>query len=100
MKNIFTEGWELRYEAESMAHNKDKIQAYVCSPLRAAISADVQRNMRTARAYMAYAFEAMHFNAVAPHAYLPVILDDNKPSERALALCNNKGICGRRYFRL
>lgn len=105
MKNIFTEGWELRYEAEFMVHNKDKIQAYICSPLRAATSAEVQRNMRTARAYMAYAFEAMHFSAIAPHAYLPVILDDDKPSERALALqiglqmlafCNIVLVCGDR----
>ena len=105
MKNIFTEGWELRYEAEFIAHNKDKIQAYICSPLRAATSAEVQRNMRTARAYMVYAFEAMHFSAVAPHAYLPVILDDDKPSERALALqiglqmlffCNIVLVCGNR----
>ena len=105
MKNIFTEGWELRYEAEFIAHNKDKIQAYICSPLRAATSAEVQRNMRTARAYMVYAFEAMHFSAVAPHAYLPVILDDDKPSEMALALqiglqmlffCNIILVCGDR----
>lgn len=86
MKNIYTEGWELRYEAEFIAHDNDKVQAYICSPLRAQTVDEVQRNMRTARAYMAYAFEAMHFAAVAPHAYLPVILDDDKPGERALAL--------------
>ncbi len=105
MKNIFTEGWELRYEAEFMVHNKDKIQAYVCSPLRAATGAEVQRNMRTARAYMVYAFEAMHFSAIAPHAYLPIVLDDDKPSERALALqiglqmlafCDIVLVCGNR----
>ena len=86
MKNIFTAGWELRYEARFLDHSKDKIKAYVCSPLRDNSIDAVQRNMLSAKAYMVYAYEAMNLTVVAPHAYLPVILDDNKPVERELAL--------------
>ena len=86
MKNIFTAGWELRYEAQFLNHNKDKIKAYVCSPLRDNSVDAVQRNMLSAKAYMVYAYEAMNFTVAAPHAYLPVILDDDRPDERNLAL--------------
>lgn len=86
MKNIFTAGWELRYEAQFLNHSKDKIKAYVCSPLRGNTPEAMQQNMLTAKAYMAYAYETMNFSVVAPHAYLPVILDDDRPDERALAL--------------
>lgn len=86
MKNIFTDGWELRYEAQFLDHNKDKIRAYICSPLRGESLDAVQRNMFAAKAYMAYAYERLNCTVAAPHAYLPVILDDDKPNERALAL--------------
>ena len=86
MKNIFTAGWELRYEAQFLNHSKDKNKAYVCSPLKDNSIEAIQRNMLIAKAYMVYAYEAMSLSVVAPHAYLPIILDDDRPDERALAL--------------
>ena len=86
MKNIFTAGWELRYEAQFLNHSKDRIKAYICSPLRDDRVEAMQRNMLTAKAYMVYAYEVMNCTVAAPHAYLPVILDDDKPDERKLAL--------------
>ena len=44
------------------------------------------RNMHSARAYMYYAMEKMGYAARAPHAYLPMLLCDRVPSERAIAL--------------
>ena len=42
--------------------------------------------MRTARAYMFYALKKMGMCARAPHAFLPMLLCDKVPSERAIAL--------------
>ncbi len=43
-------------------------------------------DMRTARAYMFYALKQMGMCARAPHAFLPMLLCDGVPSERAIAL--------------
>lgn len=86
MKNIFQEGWELRYKAEFMAHINDNLRAYIRSPRQAATYDEAKCNIRTARTYMFYAFEAMNFAVVAPHVYLRVVLDDEPPSHKALAL--------------
>lgn len=86
MKNIFTEGWELRCEAQFQSHNQDEIKAYICSPLRSNTSEGVMRNMLAAKAYMLYALEAMRIYAYAPHAFLPMFLNDERPNERQLAL--------------
>lgn len=59
---------------------------YICSPCTADTAKEVQRNVHAARFYMWYAFENMEVIARAPHAYLPILLSDKLPPERALAL--------------
>lgn len=61
-------------------------RAYICSPLRADNPLGIYRNMNRARDYMAYAVSKMNYSAYAPHAYLPLLLDDSIPDERRLAL--------------
>lgn len=86
MDNIFTPNWERRLEAQFLANNKCRKRAYICSPLSAPTKQEFIWNMRTARAYMLYAMEKMNMDARAPHAYLPMLLCDAVPAERALAL--------------
>ena len=43
-------------------------------------------NAAKANSYMAMAEQEFDCKAVAPHAYLPYLLDDRVPAERALAL--------------
>lgn len=59
---------------------------YVCSPLSAPTRAGVLANAAKAVSYMALAEKEFGDRAVAPHAYLPYLLDDRIPEERALAL--------------
>lgn len=59
---------------------------YICSPLRADSWPGVLRNANKAQQYIEIAAKRHKCRAVAPHAYLPFILDDNEPDERALAL--------------
>lgn len=59
---------------------------YVCSPLSAATRAAVLSNAARAMSYMTLAEQEFGERAVAPHAYLPYLLDDHIPEERALAL--------------
>ena len=66
--------------------NKDRKRAYICSPLSAGTRDEVIRNMKQARFYMTHAMDRMQVVARAPHAYLPMILCDGIPAERALAL--------------
>lgn len=87
MKNsIFTDGWETRLEKQMLNYNRCKKKAYICSPLGAATKEQVLQNMHDARAYMYYASEKLGCIARAPHAYLPALLFDKIPAERALAL--------------
>jgi len=76
---------------------------YVCSPLRAADWPGILRNANKAQQYIEIAAEKYKCRAVAPHAYLPLMLDDNEPDERALAidfgkklleLCDMLVVCG------
>ena len=78
MNTIFTENWEQRLETQFLKNDRCRKRAYICSPLSAEAEDDFLRNMHAARAYMYY--------ARAPHAYLPMLLCDRLPSERALAL--------------
>lgn len=71
---------------------------YICSPCRADTPDGVIRNMKAARVYMFYAY--IHFSCVpkAPHAYMPVLLNDNNEHERILALMFGKQLlenCGK-----
>jgi hypothetical protein len=61
-------------------------RVYVCSPLRADNWPGILRNALKAQNYMEQAAAKYGCRAVAPHAYLPYLLDDNDPMERALAL--------------
>lgn len=61
-------------------------RAYICSPLSAKTAVEGVENMYKARAYMYYAAKEMELLARAPHAYLPMLLCDRVPNERALAL--------------
>jgi len=78
---------------------------YICSPCRADTPEGVIRNMKAARVYMFYT--SIHFVGVpkAPHAYLPVLLNDLYEDERELALrvgkqflkgCDRLFVCGDR----
>ena len=87
MKNcIFTEGWENRLNEQMLTYNRCKKKAYICSPLEASSKEQVLQNMQDAKAYMYYASEILGCIARAPHAYLPALLCDKVPAERALAL--------------
>lgn len=59
---------------------------YVCSPLSAPSRAEMLANAAKACTYMAWAEKEFGDRAVAPHAYLPYLLDDRVPEERQLAL--------------
>lgn len=59
---------------------------YICSPLSAPTRAEMLTNAAKANSYMAMAEREFGCRAVAPHAYLPYLLDDRVPAERALAL--------------
>lgn len=61
-------------------------RVYICSPLSAKSETESVENMYRARAYMYYADKEMGKLARAPHAYLPMLLCDRVPDERALAL--------------
>ena len=85
-KSIFTDGWENRLDEQMLTYNRCKKKAYVCSPLGASTKEQVLQNMREAKAYMYYVSENFGCVARAPHAYLPALLCDKIPAERALAL--------------
>lgn len=59
---------------------------YVCSPLSAPTRAEMLANAAKPSTYMMKAEDEFGDRAVAPHAYLPYLLDDTVPEERALAL--------------
>ncbi len=85
-ENIFTEGWEKSLDSQLLRYDRSKRRAYVCSPLGAQTDAELLNNMRNARAYMFYAHKVMHLYARAPHAYIPLLLCDRIPAERAMGL--------------
>lgn len=60
--------------------------SYVCSPLSAPTRAEMLANAAKASTYMVLAENEFGGRAVAPHAYLPYLLDDSIPEERTLAL--------------
>lgn len=76
---------------------------YICSPLRADTKKGIDMNVSAVRAYMSYAIMQMGLSATAPHAFLPMVLDDDVPEEREVALqfglvllkkCNRLFVCG------
>ena len=69
-----------------MDQDDQRKRAYICSPLSAKTDEEFVENMHRARRYMHYAAKDMGLAARAPHAYLPMLLCDRVPNERALAL--------------
>lgn len=78
---------------------------YICSPLRGKTAMETYQNMLAARHYMLSAYCLTGDSAVAPHAYLPVVLDDAVPEEREFGLlagkkllyrCKKLFVCGNR----
>ena len=76
---------------------------YICSPLSASSAEGIESNMLAARMYMTQIAGSYQCRTYAPHAYLPELLDDHNPEERALALafglqlltlCDCLVICG------
>ena len=86
MENIYHQYWEQELQYSFITEDRCKKRAYVCSPLSAETEKDFIENMRVARAYMFYALKKMNMSASAPHAYLPMLLCDKVPAERAIAL--------------
>ncbi len=83
--------------------NQYRRRAYICSPLRADTAPGIYKNMYKAREYMLYTAKTMKYTPYAPHAYIPMLLNDIFPEERALALefglrllelCNALFVCG------
>ena len=85
-KDIFTDGWENRLNEQMLTYNRCRKKAYICSPLGASTKGQVLQNMHDAKAYMYYVSQKLGCIARAPHAYLPALLCDKIPAERALAL--------------
>lgn len=78
---------------------------YICSPLRGQTPEETYQNMLVARKYMLATYRLTGDPAVAPHAYLPVVLDDTVPEEREYGLlagkkllyrCKKLFVCGDR----
>ena len=86
MDNIYHDYWEQELMYQFITEDKCRKKAYVCSPYSAENNEGMLQNMRTARAYMFYALKKMGMCARAPHAFLPMLLCDSVPSERAIAL--------------
>lgn len=88
MSRIITK-WKDQLEAQYLAISDASPafrRVYICSPCAGETPQEVKRNVQSARFYMWYTFENMQLIARAPHAYLPILLSDKVPSERALAL--------------
>lgn len=82
------DNWEedLEYQLLLSQTDRYKKRAYICSPCSDSSKKAVSRNIKAARFYMHYAKKELCFASRAPHAYLPILLSDMVPSERAFAL--------------
>lgn len=86
-KNIFGNYWEEELSAQMLTSgNQKRVRAYICSPLNAKTDYEMFNNMRSAKAYMYYAWKEMNLTVRAPHAYLPSLLCDHIQEERKLAM--------------
>ncbi len=66
--------------------SKNKQSVYICSPFSAQTEQGFIKNMQNAREYTYFISKYMGYRAIAPHAWLPALLNDNIPEERSLAL--------------
>ena len=80
-------------------------KCYVCSPLGAETNEKIEVNRLAVINYCKLVEKDLGYNAKAPHSYLPLILNDNIPEERQLALsfgldllklCDCIAVCGDR----
>jgi hypothetical protein len=71
----------LRDNRRKDSPKREPPRIYICSPYRG----DVEVNTRNALKYCRFAVEQGYF-PIAPHCYLPLFMDDNRPAERNLAL--------------
>ena len=69
----------------AQSHERMK-KAYICSPCLARSIDGIYDNMMAARYYMYYAYTTFGVRPRAPHAVLPVVLNDGTQSERDMAL--------------
>ncbi len=83
---IFNYEWERFLDTQMLEYNRCRKKSYICSPLGAETKSGILENMCNARAYMLYAYARLNVAARAPHAYLPLLLNEKIPAERALAL--------------
>lgn len=83
--------------------NEKRELVYVCSPLSASTARGIRENMYKAMQYMKMVSCKYNCRAIAPHAILPAILDDQIPAERELGLkigldllkiCKKMVVCG------
>lgn len=88
-----------------LSRNENMKRAYICSPLFDEKLSNIKNNMEMARIYMIGASDTLDVVAKAPHAYLPLLLCDSIPGERALAIkfgidllehCDMLLVCGGR----
>lgn len=102
--SYFSPGWELELEEHNLTSGKLE-KVYICSPLGAETVPEIRANMHYAREFMCYATKLFECVAVAPHAYLPVLLNDTVADERYLGLkfgiellsmCSHIFVCGSR----
>ena len=102
------DNWEEIWE-EMMLHRSDvtgnRDRVYICSSFRSDTVKGMFRNMKAARVYTFYTYIHVAGVPVAPHAYLPILLNDHNENERALALslglqllenCDRLFVCGDR----
>ena len=85
-RNIFRKEWEALLIKKCLEHDTQKKNVYICSPLRANTIDEIYENMKNAQKYMFYVQSAYDVAAYAPHAYLPILLNDNSREEREMAL--------------
>lgn len=82
----FPSDWEQSLDSTFLHRNPCRRRAYICSPLSDATEDGMLANIKAAKAYMYYANTQLKMVARAPHAYLPFLLCDDIPAERAIAL--------------
>lgn len=82
----YNESWERSLDRQFLKNDRYRKRAYICSPLSGITADEELCNVRKARAYMLYVRTMLGYLARAPHAYLPALLCDRVPAERALAL--------------
>lgn len=88
-EDIFQNTRNLNEVLDNMENNSSielKGKVYICSPLSDIHPAVVRKNAESARRFEQEVSQIYHCRALAPHGYLPFLLDDNNPTERKMAI--------------